>query len=330
MTRRKNAPSNDSHRPRRAPETLEAMRERLLNGGGSVSARTLAQLRRDDRPGVQKLYATLKRRFERERDERLRLAAMLHFERLLWQSGLTDVAGVDEVGIGPLAGPVVAAAVVFPPGAEIAGIDDSKRVDPARREELAELIRAQAAGIGIGLCEVEEVDRLNVYHAGLEAMRRAVAALPRRPQHVLVDARTIPGLEMPQNPYAKGDGLNFSIAAASIIAKTHRDRLMVELDRAVPGYGFASHKGYNTPEHRAALERLGPSAIHRRSFPAIDEICGKCSEGFYALRRTLDAARDRAALEAFERNLAARSGEIGELESRKLRLVAARRWKAIG
>jgi len=329
MTRRKPAPQ-PATASRSEGETVEALRERLLNGEGPVSARTLAQLRRDARPGVQKLYATLKRRFDRERDERMRLDAMLHFERLLWRSGLTDVAGVDEVGVGPLAGPVVAAAVVFPPGAEIAGVDDSKRLDPGRRDELAELIRTQATGIGIGVCGLEEIDRLNIYHAGLKAMKRAVEALPRPPQHVLVDARTIPDLEIPQNPYTKGDGLSFSIAAASIVAKTHRDRLMNDLDLAHPGYGFASHKGYDTPEHRAALERLGPCAVHRMSFSAIREICGECSGVFYALRRTLDVARDRVALEAFEQDLELRLPELSESESRKLKVLAARRWKAIG
>lgn len=316
-------------RAKSAPETIEALRERLLRAGEPVSARALAALRRDARPGAQKLYALLKRRFERERDERLRLEAMLHFERLLWRSGVRAIAGVDEVGIGPLAGPVVAAAVVFPQDIEIDGIDDSKRLDAGKREALARIIGERATGIGIGLCEVEEIDRMNIHHAGLLAMKRAVEALPRAPQHVLVDARTIPDLEIPQNPYNKGEGLSFSIAAASIVAKTHRDRLMVELDAAYPGYGFASHKGYDTAEHRAALERLGPSPVHRMSFPVIREICGECSERFYALRHMLESARGRAALEAFERELATQLEALSEHEARKLRLLAARRWRTL-
>ena len=204
------------------------------------------------------LYAALKKRFERERDERLRLDAMRHFEQLLWKSGVRDIAGVDEVGVGPLAGPVVAAAVMFPPGTDIAGVDDSKRLDAGTRARLAMEIRAKASGIGVGMASVEEIDRLNIYHAALLAMRRAVEALPRRPQHVLVDARTVPGVEIPQNPFNKGDGINFTIAAASIIAKTERDRMMEALDRDYPGYGFASHKGYGTPEHREALLRSVP------------------------------------------------------------------------
>jgi len=208
-------------------------------------------------------------------EERRRLGRMLRLERALWRSGLTEVAGVDEAGVGPLAGPVVAAAVVFEPGTEIPGVDDSKRLSPRRREALAEIIRARAAGVGVGIGSIEDIARLNIYHAALQAMKRAVEALPRPPQRLLVDARTIPGLAMPQDPYVKGDGLSFSIAAASIVAKTYRDRLMTELDRAYPGYGFAAHKGYDTPAHRAALARLGPCPEHRMSYRTVRDLCGE-------------------------------------------------------
>src|SRR5918992_753584 len=239
--------------------SIEEIRERYLDNGEPVSARILTRLQRDPRQGVRRLYEALKKRFERERDERLRLEAMRHFEQLLWKSGVRDIAGVDEAGVGPLAGPVVAAAVMFPPETDIMGVDDSKRLDADTRAALAEEIRAKASGLGIGTASVEEIDTLNIYHAALLAMRRALEALPRRPQHVLVDARTVPGVEVPQNTFNKGDGINFTIAAASIIAKTERDRMMAALDREYPGYGFASHKGYGTSEHREALLRLGPS-----------------------------------------------------------------------
>ncbi|HSO06702.1 MAG TPA: ribonuclease HII [Pelomicrobium sp.] len=317
-------------RASRKQESIEAMRERLLGSDKPVSAHLLARLRRDARPGVQKIYAALKRRFERERADRLHHDALLHFERLLWGSGITRVGGVDEAGVGALAGPVVAAAVVFLPDTEIFGIDDSKRLDAQQREELAGIIRARAEAIGVGEADVAEIDSLNIYHASLLAMRRAVEALPQPPQHLLVDARTIPSLEIPQSAYAKGDGLNFSIAAASIIAKTHRDRLLTEIGATYPEYGFASHKGYDTPEHRAALERLGPCPAHRLSFPVIREICGNCSPLFYALRRELEAARDRAGLKVFEEGLAQRIGELDEAEARKLRVIAGRHWKALG
>jgi ribonuclease HII len=254
---------------------------------------------------------------------------MRHFELLLWKTGVRDIAGVDEVGMGPLAGPVVAAAVMFPPATEIAGVDDSKRLDPQTRSVLALEIRAKASGLGIGVASVEEIDRLNVYHAGLLAMRRAVEALPRRPQHLLVDARTVPGIDIPQNPFNKGDGINFTIASASIVAKTERDRMMEALDRDYPGYGFAAHKGYGTPEHREALQRLGPSAIHRMSFPVLSELRGEYSPLFYMLKTQLEATRTRAALDALESLLRAQAEKLALPECKKLRLLMARRWKVV-
>ena len=309
--------------------SIDEIRQRYVENEEPVSQRLLSRLQRDSRQGVRRLYAALKKRFERERDERLRLSAMRHFELLLWKSGVSDIAGVDEAGMGPLAGPVVAAAVMFPPQTDIAGVDDSKRLDPASRAALALKIRAKASGLGVGIATVEEIDRLNIYHAGLLAMRRAVEALPRRPQHVLVDARTVPGVEVPQNMFNKGDGINFTIAAASIIAKTERDRMMEMLDHEHPGYGFATHKGYGTPEHREALLRLGPTAVHRMSFPVIHELQGEYSALFYVLKRQLEAARSRAALDEFEIALRAQAQELAERECKKLRLLVARRWKVM-
>jgi ribonuclease HII len=200
-----------------------------------------------------------------------RLAALLGHERRLWAGGLERIAGVDEAGVGPLAGPVVAAAVVFPPGSGLRGVDDSKRLSPARRDQLAVEIRASCAAWAVAVVEAEEIDRLNIYRASLEAMRRAVAALDVEPQHVLVDARTIPGVAIPQEAFVRGDSRCHAIAAASILAKTTRDALMVEHDARFPGYGFAEHKGYPTPSHRDAIRRAGPCAIHRRSFTLLGQ-----------------------------------------------------------
>ena len=310
--------------------SIDEIRERFVAKGEPVSARVLSRLQRDPRQGVRQLYGALKKRFERERDERLRMEAMRYFEALLWKSGLNDVAGVDEVGVGPLAGPVVAAAVMFPPQTDIGGVDDSKRLEAATRERLAVEIRAKASGIGLGMASVAEIDGINIYHAGLLAMRRAVEALPRRPQHVLVDARTVPGIDVPQNMFNKGDGINFSIAAASIIAKTERDSMMEALDREHPGYGFAVHKGYGTPEHRAALKRLGPSPIHRMSFPVLHELQGEYSSLFYGLRSRLEEARSRAALDEVGMALRAHAAELAEAEGKKLRLLMLRRWRVVG
>jgi ribonuclease HII len=251
--------------------SIAEIRRRFLYAPGPVSSQQMKDLRADGRRGVQQVYQAVKRRLDKEREERARIGNLLNFERVLWKAGIERIAGVDEVGVGPLAGPVAAAAVVFAPDVHIDGVDDSKRVDPDKRRELAEEIRANALCVAVGMAEVEEIDRLNVYHAGLLAMRRAIEGLPSPPQHVLTDARTIPGIDVPQNSFTKGDGMNFSIAAASIVAKVHRDALMEEMDAVYPGYGFARHKGYGTPEHQEALRRLGPCPIHRRSFTLVRE-----------------------------------------------------------
>lgn len=195
-----------------------------------------------------------------------RLRKLLGPEQSLWDAGHRHVAGVDEVGVGPLAGPVVAAAVVFPPGTGLRGVDDSKRLLPDRRLELADTIRQKAVCWSVAAVEADEVDRLNVYRAALEAMRRAVSTLGTAPDYVLVDARTIPDLPVPQRAIVGGDGLSHAIAAASILAKCARDAIMVGHEATWPGYGFSSHKGYATAEHKEALRRLGPCPIHRRSF----------------------------------------------------------------
>ena len=309
--------------------SVDEIRERYAHADEPVTAQALNKLKRDPRHGVRLIYATLKKRYERDSAERTRLDAMLNFERVLWRAGVEHIAGVDEVGMGPLAGPVIAAAVVFPPHTELSGIDDSKKLDVEQREDAERRIRAAASGIAIGRAEVAEIDSINIYHAGLLAMRRAVEALPMRPQHVLVDARSIPGVDVPQNCFDKGDGLDFSIAAASIVAKVHRDRLMDELAREHPAYGFERHKGYCTPEHQDAIRRLGPCAIHRTSFTFIRELRGEYSGLFYDLKRRLDAATAAAELEAIDEELAATRGALSDNEQRKLRLVSSRRWRAL-
>jgi ribonuclease HII len=307
--------------------SVEEIRKRYLEGGEPVSAQILTRLQRDSRAGVKRLHASLKKRFERDRDEKLRQDSMRHFERVLWKSGIRDIAGVDEAGVAPLAGPVVAAAVTFAPDTYVDGVDDSKKLDAPTRARLAVEIRAKASGVGVGIASVQEIDEINIYHAALLAMRRAVEALPRAPQHLLVDARTVPGVAMPQNAFNKGDGINFTIAAASIIAKTERDRMLEELDRQYPGYGFAAHKGYPTAEHRKAFMELGPCAVHRMSFPVIHEMLGEYSPRFYSLRGQVFGATTRAALGEVEAALAAEA--LAEAEIKKLRLLVARRWKLV-
>src|SRR5947208_4305672 len=180
--------------------------------GVSVSSAILRSLQRDPRAGARRLYKVLAKRYEEQKKERNRLDAMLHFERLLWKAGIHHIADVDEVGMGPLAGPVAAAAAIFPRGVEIDGIDDSKALDEETRNRLQREIHARASAVAIGVVEVEEIDRINIYRAGIRAMQLALENLPLTPQHILVDSRTIPGFIQPQNSFDKGDGINFSIA----------------------------------------------------------------------------------------------------------------------
>jgi ribonuclease HII len=243
---------------------LEARAREASEGRGL--GRLLRVLRADPRAGAAALAERVERRLAGLRTEHARVARLFAHRRALRRAGLVRVAGVDEVGVGPLAGPVVAAAVILADRVDLPGLDDSKRVAPAARERLAEAIRAQARALAIGEVWPPELDRLNVYYAGLEAMRRAVAGLGLAPDHVLVDARTIPDLSCGQTAVVQGDARDGSIAAASIVAKVHRDAIMRRLDRLHPGYGFVRHMGYATREHLAMLDRLGPSPVHRRSF----------------------------------------------------------------
>ena len=240
------------------------------NGSGEELPRGGLQALRDDpRAGARDVAARIDRRLNAARAEGRRLTRLSAFEQELWDRGIELVGGVDEVGMAPLAGPVIAAAVILPRGTRLVGVNDSKQLSPEEREDLAPRIRACAVAVGIGRAEVHEIDSINIYHAGLLALRRAVLALQPQPQHLLVDARNLRDLPMPQQAIIKGDAKSITIGAASIVAKVHRDALMVELDREYPGYGFAEHKGYPTPVHLAALEALGACPIHRRSFAPV-------------------------------------------------------------
>ena len=190
----------------------------------------------------------------------------LHWERKLWSEGLSLVAGLDEVGMGCLAGPVVAAAVILDPVDIPAGIKDSKKLSPKKRSELKALIENSAIDFAIGMASVEEIDHLNIYHAARLAMKRAVEKLEVNPQFLLVDGRATIDLEIGQEAIVKGDEKSFSIGAASILAKVFRDDLMIQFDSDYPGYEFARHKGYGSVLHRKNLQERGPSPIHRKSF----------------------------------------------------------------
>ncbi len=254
--------------------TLEDIRFRHLQQGRPLDAATEAALRADPRSGARTILDAIARRRFESRSEGQRLRKLLRYESALWEKGVLLVAGVDEAGMSPLAGPVAAAAVVLPPRARIACVDDSKKLDAAERERLAVEIKAVAVAWSVGFAEVEEIDTLNIYWAGLLAMRRAVEGLTQTPDHLLIDARRLKDVRIPQEAIVKGDGKSLTIAAASILAKTARDALMRNLCAAYPGYGFSKHKGYPVREHLAALKRLGACPIHRRSFAPVREALG--------------------------------------------------------
>ena len=211
----------------------------------------------------------LKRQAKLEK-ERARIETMKVYEKEYETHGW--VCGIDEVGRGPLCGPVVASAVILPNDCQILYLNDSKKLSEKKREELYDVIMEQAIAVGVGMATPQRIDEINILQATYEAMRQAISALSVKPAVLLNDAVTIPGVEIPQIPIIKGDAKSVSIAAASIIAKVTRDRMMVEYDRLYPGYDLASNKGYGTKVHMDALKTVGPCEIHRRSF--IKNICG--------------------------------------------------------
>ncbi len=256
------------------PLVLSEVRQRYVVEGRRLDAATEAALKADKRAGAAQILRAIERRRFDNRAEGQRLRTLLKYETALWSTGVLHVAGCDEAGMSPLAGPVSAAAVIFKPGSRLPGVDDSKKLDAKKREQLALEIKAQAVAWCVGYAEVEEIDTLNIYWAGLLAMRRAVEGLAVAPEHVLLDARLLKELAVPQQRIVKGDAKSLTIAAASILAKTSRDARMTELDREFPGYGFAKHKGYPVREHQQALKSLGATPHHRRSFGPVREALG--------------------------------------------------------
>jgi ribonuclease HII len=257
-----------------ARASVAELRELFVVKGRPLPDGCEAALRDDPRAGARAVYVAVMRRRRENRAEGQRLRHLLRHETALWEKGLTRIAGVDEAGMAPLAGPVVAAAVILPAEFRPRGIDDSKQVDAADRERLAAEIKAAALCWAVGVTTVEEIDRINIYRAGLLAMRRAVEGLSIAPEHLLIDARRLPELKVPQDGIVHGDALSLTIAAASILAKTTRDAMMVALGEEYPGYGFARHKGYPTAEHFAAIASLGACVAHRRSFAPIRQALG--------------------------------------------------------
>jgi ribonuclease HII len=251
--------------------TLAELRDLYVHQGRPVPEDVYRSLREDPRRGAQALLKRLHRVQALQDQQRARLDTLLAPDRELWRDG-HRFAGVDEAGMSPWAGPIVAAAVILPPEPDLPGVDDSKTLSEEHREALAERIKHIAVAWAVGTASPDDILRFNSYHAGRLAMRRAVLALRPRPTALVVDAREVPGFRGPQRPMVKADQKCLSVAAASVIAKTTRDRFLRRLDAMFPGYGFARNKGYGVPEHAAGLRSLGPCLHHRPSFDVVRQL----------------------------------------------------------
>ena len=223
-------------------------------------------LKDDERKSVQNIAIKMGRKLDNIRKEEERLERINTYENEGYTKGYLYIGGIDEAGRGPLAGPVVASVVVFKPNTKIEGINDSKKLSETKREELFDIIKKQALDYGIGIVDNEEIDDYNILNATYMAMKKALNSMKKQPDYLLVDAVTIPGVDIKQNPIIKGDSKSISIAAASILAKVTRDRMMYDYDKIYPEYGFKSNKGYGTKEHYEAIEKFGITPIHRKSF----------------------------------------------------------------
>ena len=232
----------------------------------------LAEVVNDQRSGVQKAIEKRKRAIQAELNEDLRLEQMLRYEKELYQAGYQTIAGIDEVGRGPLAGPVVAAAVILPPECKIKGLNDSKKIPKKKHMAIYQAIMDQALAIGIGIMDNTVIDQVNIYEATKLAMKEALSKLSLKPDYLLIDAMKL-DVEIPQESIIKGDANSLSIAAASIVAKVTRDKLMADYDKEFPGYDFAKNAGYGTKSHLQGLERNGVTPIHRKTFEPVKSMC---------------------------------------------------------
>ena len=232
----------------------------------------LAEAANDSRSGVQKAIEKRKRTIQAELDEDLRLEQMLRYEKELYQAGYQTIAGIDEVGRGPLAGPVVAAAVILPPGCKIKGLNDSKKIPKKKHQDIYQAVMDKALAVGIGLMDSEIIDQVNIYEATKLAMKEALSKLRLKSDYLLIDAMKL-DVDIPQESIIKGDANSLSIAAASIVAKVTRDKLMTDYDKEFPGYDFAKNAGYGTRSHLQGLEQNGVTPIHRKTFEPVKSMC---------------------------------------------------------
>ena len=251
--------------------TIKEIKERLATID-DLDHPLFEELILDGRAGVQAAISKRKRELQKQVDEDLRLEKMLAYEKELYTQGIHLIAGVDEVGRGPLAGPVVAAAVILPKACKIPGLNDSKKIPKSKHKEIYEAVLQNAIAIGIGVKDNHVIDQVNIYEATKLAMMEAIGQLEPQPQHLLIDAMRL-DLPIPQTSIIKGDANSLSIAAASIVAKVTRDQMMEEFDCEYPGYDFTQNAGYGTANHLAGLHKLGVTPIHRRSFEPVKSMC---------------------------------------------------------
>lgn len=249
--------------------TISQIKE-LLSSIHSMEDPMFQQLSLDMRKGVQTALKSCQKRIEKEQKRAEHFMEMQYYERLAYKEGASFIAGVDEVGRGPLAGPVVAAAVILPKNIEDLGFDDSKKLSASKREEIYRLIQEKAIAIGIGIVDADIIDQVNIYQASRLAMQQAVSELKIQPDYLLIDAMKI-DVNTPQIGIIKGDAKSISIAAASIVAKQVRDQMMQEFDELYPGYDFSNNAGYGTPKHLEGLKSKGICPIHRKTFAPIKD-----------------------------------------------------------
>lgn len=247
-------------------QSISEIKEILGNCSMEELPEQIKQFEEDSRKGVQTALASFRKKYEKHQQELARLEEILTYERGLWEAGYDLVAGIDEVGRGPLAGPVVAAAVILPKECKIEGVNDSKKLSAKKREDLYDIILEKAVSYGIGVVSNERIDEINILQATYEAMREALSQLKPKAEYILADAVTIPMVSTPQRGIIKGDAKSMSIGAASIVAKVYRDRMMEAYEEVYPGYGFASNKGYGAAEHIEGIRKQGITPIHRKTF----------------------------------------------------------------
>ena len=287
---------------------------------GEIPERILAVLRADKRATVRKLAERAETKPATVPD-----IDLMAIERGLREEGAEMIAGVDEAGRGPLAGPVVAAAVILPPECEIPGLWDSKKLTEEQREALVPVIRDVAIAAEVEVVGPEVIDEINILQATLRAMRESIMRLDPAPDHVIIDGTGAPHSRYRETTVIKGDAKSLSIAAASVLAKVTRDEIMKEADAKWPGYGFAQHKGYGTPQHHAALKELGPTPIHRRSFYGVVESDKDASPGYANMSRGIRMAESIEDLEAVGRAIHDQVSEVTEDEVESLRRHYKRR-----